>query len=663
MGSLPRLPDNNKNDWQKRANPPLPKGRFPEMPSVQIRKPEFPVDPVKENQKRYEEGQRKIEEAEARRIAANEKNKPVVDKLLGDIKSKREKSDAAHSAWINATGREKQDAKQAYDLVNKQFQESKKAYEAHQKSTQSQANKLASTLKNSQAKAENLMASLQSIDPVAARELFENANRTLSGGASLAPISNKPQAGRPVNARFNTLQQQYIASMRAMQSAQGELQTLQEKSQAASEKLYAAAQEKQKTVQTAFDSWQGTKTKQELKQEWERARYDNNMAAREFDSHQRDPEAHQAKLADKTSNPQTPQPLQPAQPAPNPATVSQGSAEIRNTGPENIPSGKPGLKGPWDQEAWRGGTVPTRRHPYLDNRPTPTPLTSFPDNYARLPSPTGQVTTGPSAPPAYAKSGQNPNASNRNRAGLPEPKQFGNDWEFRNQDEERAAREGRDQVQAASGKSIYNRLTPQEFGALELAAQAGDSRAKKELDDRYQRGQRHIMDSASAQELLKRGNQKREQEMADAKKNQPKTQWELEQDHIKNKQAYEKEMRDKGFELFQDGWRKKPSKPQPSPQAPLDKLDSITQARDIHGNEIKTADMLVSGGVKLQQNQRAEKKPESGLQFRTIGGQVRVVGSNQPKDSQAQPAPTSMGQPQPQPMGTPNPKKQPGGMR
>lgn len=82
--------------------------------------------------------------------------------------------------------------------------------------------------------------------------------------------------------------------------------------------------------------------------------------------------------------------------------------------------------------------------------------------------------------------------------------------------------------------------------------------------------------------------------------------------------------------------------------APLDKLDQITQARDIYGNEIQTADMLVSGGVKLQQNQRAEKKPDSGLQFRNVGGQVKVVGSNRPKSPAQKPLPMSMGQQQPE---------------
>jgi hypothetical protein len=81
---------------------------------------------------------------------------------------------------------------------------------------------------------------------------------------------------------------------------------------------------------------------------------------------------------------------------------------------------------------------------------------------------------------------------------------------------------------------------------------------------------------------------------------------------------------------------------------PLDRLDQITQARDIHGNEIKTADMLVSGGVKLQQNQRANEKPSSGLQFRNVGGEVRVVGSSKPKTASKQPLPMSMGQQQPE---------------
>lgn len=80
---------------------------------------------------------------------------------------------------------------------------------------------------------------------------------------------------------------------------------------------------------------------------------------------------------------------------------------------------------------------------------------------------------------------------------------------------------------------------------------------------------------------------------------------------------------------------------------PLDQLDQITQARDIHGNEIKTADMLVSGGVKLQQNQRAEKKPESKFQFRNIGGQVRIVGTTDPKAASEAELPQSMGQTQP----------------
>ena len=66
---------------------------------------------------------------------------------------------------------------------------------------------------------------------------------------------------------------------------------------------------------------------------------------------------------------------------------------------------------------------------------------------------------------------------------------------------------------------------------------------------------------------------------------------------------------------------------------PLDKLDQITQARDIYGNEIKAADMLVSGGVKLQPAQRADKnkKDFGGLQFRNVGGRVKIVGGSKPQ--------------------------------
>jgi hypothetical protein len=83
--------------------------------------------------------------------------------------------------------------------------------------------------------------------------------------------------------------------------------------------------------------------------------------------------------------------------------------------------------------------------------------------------------------------------------------------------------------------------------------------------------------------------------------------------------------------------------------SPLDRLDQITQGRDIFGNEIKTADMLVSGGVKLQKNQRADRGSNnfSGLQFRNISGQTRVVGTNQPRNTKT-PEPTlAMGQQQP----------------
>jgi hypothetical protein len=83
--------------------------------------------------------------------------------------------------------------------------------------------------------------------------------------------------------------------------------------------------------------------------------------------------------------------------------------------------------------------------------------------------------------------------------------------------------------------------------------------------------------------------------------------------------------------------------------SPLDKLDQITQGRDIFGNEIKTADMLVSGGVKLQKNQRADRGSNNfgGLQFRNIGGQTKVVGTNQPRNTKT-PEPTlAMGQQQP----------------
>jgi hypothetical protein len=83
--------------------------------------------------------------------------------------------------------------------------------------------------------------------------------------------------------------------------------------------------------------------------------------------------------------------------------------------------------------------------------------------------------------------------------------------------------------------------------------------------------------------------------------------------------------------------------------SPLDKLDQITQARDIFGNEIKTADMLTSGGVKLQNNQRADRGPTNfgGLQFRNIGGQTRVVGTNQPRNTKTSEPTLAMGQQQP----------------
>jgi hypothetical protein len=82
---------------------------------------------------------------------------------------------------------------------------------------------------------------------------------------------------------------------------------------------------------------------------------------------------------------------------------------------------------------------------------------------------------------------------------------------------------------------------------------------------------------------------------------------------------------------------------------PLDRLDQITQARDIFGNEIQTADMLVSGGVKLQKNQRADMGPKDfgGLQFRNVGGQVKVVGKARPSGAKESDATTSMGQKQP----------------
>lgn len=71
---------------------------------------------------------------------------------------------------------------------------------------------------------------------------------------------------------------------------------------------------------------------------------------------------------------------------------------------------------------------------------------------------------------------------------------------FGSQDERRAYMSNPDK-QPGSGKSIYQRLTPQEYGALNLAAQEGDATAKNELDKRFKEGQRYIMDSDSAQAL------------------------------------------------------------------------------------------------------------------------------------------------------------------
>jgi len=99
------------------------------------------------------------------------------------------------------------------------------------------------------------------------------------------------------------------------------------------------------------------------------------------------------------------------------------------------------------------------------------------------------------------------------------------------------------------------------------------------------------------------------------------------------------------------------SAPLRSFQSPLDRLDNLTQARDIHGNPINTADMLTGGGVKLQKNQRAENRttgsgPGAGLQFRNVGGETRVVG-NTAKSAKASnkdsPQPTGMIARPPQP--------------
>lgn len=242
--------------------------------------------------------------------------------------------------------------------------------------------------------------------------------------------------------------------------------------------------------------------------------------------------------------------------------------------------------------------------------------------------------------------------------------QQGKKYEFQNQEQKaQFIAEGGswDSKSKASGKHPFERLTSQEYGALNLAAQAGDKDAKRELDERFQRGQRYIMDSASAQELLKRGNQKREQEMVEPKK-RPQTRWEVEQEFLKKNEA-QNALPAAGSAI--------PGKPgaiadgkggfsYPGGSSPLNKLDSITQARDIHGNEIETADMLVSGGVKLQQNQRAEKKPESKFQFRNIGGQVRIVGKSGPETASEAELPNSMGQTQPKRV---SPAKSPGGMR
>lgn len=91
------------------------------------------------------------------------------------------------------------------------------------------------------------------------------------------------------------------------------------------------------------------------------------------------------------------------------------------------------------------------------------------------------------------------------------------------------------------------------------------------------------------------------------------------------------------------------SKPKTQSQSPLDRLDQITQARDIYGNEIKTADMLVSGGIKLQQQKRPERTPaatksgSSGKQFRKIDGRVVALseansGANSEESSETTPS-------------------------
>jgi hypothetical protein len=374
---------------------------------------------------------------QAQREANAPRNKAKAEELMAASKAAQQKSNAAHSAWVNSTGTEKTAAKQAYDQVNKQFQSARKAYESHQKSIESKANKLSSTIKSAQAKAENALAAMESA----------------------------------TGPRRETLRQQYEANMRAIQTAQGEWKTIQEQSGPVSEKLFASAQEAQKLASENLNAWQNTKSKQELKQDWERARYESNRAAQEFNAHQRDPDAYHQQAGTQTAsvpNSQQPQSAPRPQPAPSPSPASFPANNSQTT------SGKD-----WFMDFLQG-TVPGQ---------SPTPDTRG------IPSPTLQTTTATTA-----------------------------------------------QVPTAS-----------------------------------------------------------------------------------------------------------PIKTQQAVASPLDKLDQITQGRDIFGNEIKTADMLVSGGVKLQKNQRADRGPTNfgGLQFRNIGGQTRVVGTNQPRNTKT-PEPTlAMGQQQP----------------
>jgi hypothetical protein len=120
------------------------------------------------------------------------------------------------------------------------------------------------------------------------------------------------------------------------------------------------------------------------------------------------------------------------------------------------------------------------------------------------PAPPPPPTSRPTPPPNNSKP-KPPNAQPGKPTGPVNDPSKGEYWEFPNQEAERSYLAGDKKIQPGSGLSVWQRLTNKQYGELMIAAAQGNGAAERELKERERKGQKYIMDSASAQRLKAMG--------------------------------------------------------------------------------------------------------------------------------------------------------------